>query len=770
MSIWYKKTLGLLGLGLATTMVSSSVVSCGVASFDIILNKVVSTDKYYINYTLNVSSWNTAHSMQGEDSRIWSNSYDTFLSTDQYGRIFGSLAISEFGEESSGTNGKALTVGKSENDSKKWTYALRQMNWVDNSGNIVYEDADVVSGVKNAAKYALNPKNNSDVSELWVSFIKGAQEVQKLYGDGKTKEAEALIENPNEFGIYSGQDWQGHKTIVFELTKSASYFESLLTYSVFSPIPDTYKTEVNNYKNALFNGAYYAAKADPNSEIVLKKNKHYALKDSANIEELHFNYLDGGSAAKERTLFESGSSSWFELKSDDLKGWNKYIGKGEEKYERPNFGSAYETESPDKAGSFLVFYNYYNSNIDNGLLSQSERENALTGSKLLQSSAARAYISTTLDRSEMARYFSKTIDEPNQNSKMLRNTYTGVGVAADENVVDYTKYIAAQYESNIKKVSTPSSNDLTALDDGKDPFKNNSEKLVGKTQEQLRDETVKFIKDNNLKTQKVKGYDGQRVILKLILSPSNNTSMNPYINLMMKKFNSISDNPLYIETKTLSSTDEYKTEGSKGATDLFMSGWSPDYKDPSSFLETITLTGPYRGYNGTSRLFELKNKSAEQKNSVIGNNYKLKNENLYTTETKGLLKAFEDYSEGYKEVDTTKNVATERYEGFAKLEYNFFYKNFLALPLYTKAMPKVWTVSHLTPYKKSYEAFGTSQYKLYNVTMDAKLRSREEYLELLKKYKEEKAIISSDWSKGRIGAHWAKQTDIDGKEINKNYN
>ncbi|WP_339020458.1 ABC transporter substrate-binding protein [Spiroplasma endosymbiont of Atherix ibis] len=767
MSIWYKKTLGLLGLGLAITMISSSVVSCGVASFDAILNRSVSTDKYYTNYIANLTSWNTAHSMQVSDSLIWSNTYDTFLSTDQYGRIFGSLAVSEFGEQSYESKKKILTVGKSENDSKKWTYALREMNWVDNNGNVAYKNADVVEGVKNAAKYALNPKNNSDVSLLWVSFIKGAKKVQEFYSKGETAKVEQLI-NSNEFGIQSGQEWKGHKTIVFELTKSASYFESLLTYSVFSPIPDTYKTTVNSYKNALFNGAYYAVKADPNSEIVLKKNQNYVLKDSTNIEELHFSYLDDGSSSKKRTLFESGSSSSFELKSDDLKGWDKYIGKGEEKYyEKPNFGSAYETQSPDKAGSFLIIYNYYNSNIDDGSLSSNERENALTASKLLQSSAARAYISTTLDRSEMVRFFSKTIDQPNQNSQMLRNTYTGTGVAADEKLVDYTKYIAAQYESNYKKVSKTitASNDLTALDDGQDPFKDNSEKLVGKTKEQLKEEILKFIKENNLKTQNVKGYNGQRVVLKLILNPKSNTLQNPYINLMIKKFNSISDNPLYIETKTLSSQDEYLTAGSKGTTDLYMSGWSPDYKDPSSFLETIVLKGPYSGYNGTSKLFEEKNKLIEEKKPVIGNNYKLKNESLYTTETKDLLKVFEDYSEDYKKVDTTKNIVTERYEGFAKLEYDFFYRNFLALPTFTKAMPKVWTVSHLTPYKKSYESFGIAEFKFYNVTMDAKLRNREEYIELLKKYKEEKLIISLDWKKGRKGAHWAKETDINGQEI-----
>ncbi|AUM62842.1 ABC transporter substrate-binding protein [Spiroplasma monobiae] len=755
MSVWYKKTLGILGLGLAATMVSSSVVSCGAASFDAILNRVWDTSVYRANYTLNVSSWNTAHSMQAEDSRIWSNTYDTFLSTDQYGRIYGSLAVSEYGQQIANDE-KYQYVGNHSPDSKEWTYAVREMNWVDTRGNIVIQNREniVLEGVLNAAIYALNPNNNSDVSELWVSFIEGAEEAQNLFREGGESAAKArrfiLGEETidgRHFGITKGTKWDNdgktYDTIKFNLTKSAPYFESLLTYSVFSPIYGDNIGVANDYTKALFNGAYYVQQAPQNGKIILKKNENYALKDSTNIETLEYNYLDGGSAAKERTLFESGSTSFFELKSDDLKGWNRYIGKGEESYENPNFGSQYQVDSPDKSASFMMVYNYSNANITNGAVGKAEQERALSASRLLQSKDARAYISTTIDRTEMARYFSKTIDEPGNPSQMLRNTYTGVGVAQDGSGVDYTNYVGDIYKEKTGSV------DENPLADGKDPYKGKGQELTKKSQEQLRLDTVKFIQDNNIKTQKVKGYNGERVVLKLILSPSNNTGMNPYINLMMKSFNSISNNPIYIQTQTMSSTDEYRTEGSKGSTDLFMSGWSPDYKDPSSFLETITLTGPYRGYNGTSRL--LKTDSSGE--------YVLANESLRTTATKELTEAFVGYSEGYKTADTEKTVPEERYKAFAEQEYNFFYENFLALPIYTRAMPKVWQVSYLTPYTKSVEAFGTAQFKLYNVLMDRQLRSREEYQKALEEFIKRDEEVKADWNTHRDAAHWRKKTN-----------
>ncbi|AGR42329.1 ABC transporter substrate-binding protein [Spiroplasma diminutum] len=770
MSIWYKKTLGILGLGLATTMISSSVVSCG-ASFDAILNRVMSTDVHKSIYTNNVSSWNTAHSMQAEDSRIWSNTFDTFLSTDQYGRIYGSLAVSEYGQDVKGPD--HLYVGVNNEDSTEWTYKMREMNWVDYKGNIVKDgkNASVYDGVIRAAKYALNPANGSDVSSLWTSFIVGAEDIYESIGKAQDelegKELEdaiqkqyARIENPDEFGI-SSKNEDGKELITFKLAKAAPYFESLLTYSVFSPInsvnPQT-TGPVNKFEDAYYNGAYYVQQANPNGKIILKKNEHYALKQSTNIETLEFNYLEDASASRERTLFESGSTSSFELKSDDLKGWSRYIGKGKEAYDNPNFGAAYEVESPDKAASFMLVYNYYNANIDDASVGVVEQNRALNASKLLQSKDVRAFISTTLNRSDFARYFSKTIDDVGQNSQMLRNTYTAEGVAQDEKGIDYTQYVAREFDKSVGNEENLEGS--ISLKDGQDPYKTYAKELSdNKTSEELIKDINKFIEINGINKQDIKGY-GKRVVLRLILSPSNNNSLNPYLNLMMKGFNSIENNPIYIETKTLPSNDDYRTAGSKGATDLFISGWSPDYKDPSSFLETITLTGPYRGYNGTVRLFE-KNKEG---------NYVVKNKNLLTKKsessdqgsaTEDLLKAFESFSNDFKETDANVTIPSERYTQFAEQENSFFYENFLSLSLYTKALPKVWTVSYLAPYTKSYEAFGTAQFKFYNTYLNSKLLSEKEWKEKFEEYKQKMAVVKSDWTKWRSGAHWSTETNGD---------
>ncbi|ALD66676.1 ABC transporter substrate-binding protein [Spiroplasma cantharicola] len=801
MSILFKKTLGLLGLGLTTTLVSSSVVSCG-TSLKYLMDRAVSTDVFKSIYTSNVTSWNTAYSMQAEDARIWANSFDTFLSTDQYGRIYGSLVESEYGEEQNTSDSNYSYVGDMKNEGQQWTYKTRPMTWVNYQGKIVDQDgkvssdqtktgegkASVIDGVRQAAWFALNPKNGSDVASLWTSFIKGASDIQKNISKAqaefekseKTPEDTAKLNaaikeekekiwsnNSDEFGITVSETTP--ELLTFDLTKKAPYFESLLTYSVFSPIFTADKGDIKDFTQAMYNASYYPTQANPNGKIILQKNEHYVLKDSTKINTLEFNYVDDASATKERILFESGSTTGFELKSDDLKGWKNYIGQGKEAYENPNFEGAYPIVSPDASGSFLLVYNFYNSEIDDNSLKPDDRDRALDASKLLQSIDARTFLSTALDRTDFVRYFSKTIDEVGQPSQMLRNTYTGYGVASN-GAKDYTQYVSDSYDEIIKSNggSVTSSDADWSLKDGKDPYFNKSKDLTNKNNDELIKNINEYITLNNIKKRKVKGKSEEKVILKLILSPSNNNSLNPYLNMMFKKFNEIKNNPIFVQTKVLSSTDEYRTNGSRGATDLFVSGWSPDYKDPSSFLETMTLWGPYGAYNGTSRLFKSK-VSAVETNEVEGSDYNITTDRLYAksldnpsdenSATKDVLKAYETYSNDFQKTDLEVAESNQRFSEFAETETQLLYKDFLTLTLYTKAMPTVWTVNYLTPYTKSYEAFGTGQYKYYNVTINSKILGREQWKAAYKAYQDWKTIIAEDWYRNRHGAHWKEQTD-----------
>ncbi|WP_339030404.1 ABC transporter substrate-binding protein [Spiroplasma endosymbiont of Cantharis nigra] len=800
MSILFKKTLGLLGLGLTTTLVSSSVVSCA-TSLKYLMDRTVSTDVFKSIYTSNVTSWNTAYSMQAEDSRIWANSFDTFLSTDQYGRIYGSLVESEYGEEQNQSDAHYSYVGDMKKEGQQWTYKTRPMTWVNYQGKIVDENgkvssdqtktgegkASVIEGVRQAAWFALNPKNGSDVASLWTSFIKGAAEIQKgitnaqrEYDNSKktpedTAKLNAAIKverdkiwsnDPEKFGITLSID--NEELLTFDLTKKAPYFESLLTYSVFSPIFTAEKGDVKDFKEAMYNASYYPTQANPNGKIILQKNEHYVLKESTNIKTLEYNYVDDASATKERILFESGSTTGFELKSDDLKGWNNYIGQGKESYENPKFEGAYPVSSPDASGSFLLVYNYYNSEIDDNSLKPEEREKALDASKLLQSIDARTFISTALDRTDFVRFFSKTIDEVGEPSQMLRNTYTGYGVASN-GAKDYTQYVSDSYDELISENgATVTSTDADwSLKDGKDSYFNKSEELAGKTNEELIKNINEYITLNNIKKRKVKGKSEDKVILKLILSPSNNNSLNPYLNMMFKKFNEIKNNPIFVQTKVLSSTDEYRTNGSRGATDLFISGWSPDYKDPSSFLETMTLWGPYGAYTGTSRLFKSK-AAASEDNANDDSEYNITTEKLYArslekpneenSATKALLKSYETYSNSFESTDLNVAETEQRFKEFAETETQLLYKDFLTLTLYTKGMPTVWTVNHLAPYTKSYEAFGTGQFKYYNAKINSKLLSKEDWQAAYQQYLNDKIAIADNWTLKRQGAHWKEQS------------
>lgn len=736
----FKKFLSLSSVAMGGSLITSSVVSCGL-SLSSLMNREIDNETYKGIYQFNVTSWNTAHTMQAEDGRFLSDTNDTLISSDPYGRMYGALVESEYGQEN-GSNG---TVGKSEEDSKKWTYKFRDnIFWTNSKGEKV--DKVKPSDVIKAAKYALVENNGSDVSTLWLSFIKGADtiydEIKNLDKQQSRGSSSQLIDkvfenHKDDFGIQAN-DEKG--LLTFILTKPSPYFESLLNYSVFSPIYDPYKGMITDYKEAYFNGAYIPEVVNPNGKIVLVANPNYHLKENVNIKRLEYSYLEAGSSSRTRTLFESGSITRFNLSADDLKGWNDYIGKD---YDNPKFDGAYYTKSADSPGTFLLFYNFFNSALNKG------NSQALSASKLLQSKDVRAFLSTSIERSKFVRAFSKTIDD-SQISKMLRNTYTGFDVAKNpsESNKDYTEYISDIYDQKSTIQNNLASKSWT-LKDGNDAYLNKSEALVGKSQSQLIESINEFIEK-----EKIERKNG-KVVLRFILNPSTSTSLNPYVNFMVKTFNAIPNNPIKIETFVPTSTDEYRTEASKGNFDMFVSGWSPDFKDPSTFLETLTLGGSYTAYNGNKRLF--KSKASATDDEMFEGKYYV-DKKLITSETKDLFNSWYKYTNDYEKTDLEETDITKRYQKFAQEEYSMLYENFNVLPLYTRAMPKTYVVDYTEPYSKSYEAFGTSQFKHYGAKMNKKLLSREESTKIIEEYSRKLAIIDKDWEKCRTGPHWKTQT------------
>ncbi|ASP28016.1 oligopeptide ABC transporter substrate-binding protein [Spiroplasma corruscae] len=761
----FKKLISLFSLVGVTTIVASSTISCGI-SLDYLMNRETDVDVYKDTYSYNVTSWNTAHTMQAQDAIILANTFETLLSTDQYGRIYGALVESEYGANESNkldqnSNSNYNYVGVHNGDYTEWTYKFRDnLYWTASDGT---KGRKILpSDVIRAARYALIPGNGSDVSSLYTSFIQGAQEIFDETAELENKDGVTQEEinnvfnkyyNSNKFGIIPNDD---ANTIKFKLSQGSPFFESLLTYSVFSPIYDETKSDMKNYNDTYFDGAYLPKQVNPNSKIVLEANPNYVLKDDVNIKRLEFNYLEGASSSRTRTLFESNSTSGFILSADDLKGWNDYIGSD---YNNPRFEGAYATKSVELAGTFVMFYNYYNRNLNDASRGVIEQKRALNASRLLQSTDVRAFLSTSLDRSKAVRYLSKTIDEVGKPSKMIRNVFTGYSVAQDpsNNNKDYTRFVSDVFDNETntsgKNSSGESSGEYT-LQDGNDPLLNNSKKIMHKDRNELINSINKFIKDNNIESIR----SDNRIELSLALSPSTSNSFNPYINFMIKDFNNIENNPLYIKTWTPSSNDDYRGIGQEGRTDLFLSGWSPDYKDPSTFLDTLTFNGSYKGYINTNKVFDKSKANDKDYQEINNSGYYIRN-SLKTTSSVEMFTGLNEFETLNAINSKIVDSITRRYEEYAKQEYNYFYKYFFMLPLYTKAMPIQYVVNYIQPYSRSYEAFGTGQYKFYKAYQNKKLLNKAELEDFMKKFKVAQEKVDKDWNSCRFGAEWSNGND-----------
>ncbi|QEH62097.1 oligopeptide transport system substrate-binding protein [Spiroplasma chinense] len=778
MNTLFRKLLSTLSATAAVTLTASSVVACGVG-VNSLLNMVNDPKVMRLPYTYNVSSYNTARTMQAEDQKVLANTNDTLLSTDEFGRIYPLLV-----ENTSGVDGQDPTyIGKFNSDKSEWTYKIRKgINWVNSKNEVVgtVKPSDILT----AAKFALMPENASDVSSLWTSFIIGAADLYDSLLSNKDENGNAIVpDNPEQgvnytkpyvekfinsdkFGIVAN-DETGEVT--FKLTKPAPYFESLLTYSVFSPIytenADGFADDTADFSKAYFNGAYVVTQSNPNNKVILERNKNYYLEQKrGTVERIEFSYVDNSSASRLRTLFESGSISEFSLSSDDLKGWKKFVGSD---FENPNFEGIYATKHPDTAGSFVLNFNLANWNAVYG---QGEKQKqAQAASRLLQSDDVRSFISTTLNRSKFVRYFSKTIDT-NETSQMLRNSWTGVGVASTtvEGVKkDYTEFVSDRYDE-IAGTTAPTGSHT--ISDGTDVYLNKEESLVGKTKAQLISDIKEYIKANNITTTstKVTLNNGKkvtenRVVLRLIASPTGNASVNPYTNLMLKEFNGLEGNPIFIQTDVPSSTDDYRQQGAQGAMDLYIGGWSPDYSDPATFLETFTLGGSYSSYNGTARLIRTSLKSGEKVGTAINDftEYKSEGETIYFQnayyvkgETEKAYEMYKKFSDEYQKIDRTETESVSRFTAFSKIESDLLYKNFMMLPLYTRAMPKQYVVSFVQPWTRTYEAFGTGNYRYYDVVLNQRLLNRESVQAVMKAYEENLAEVSADPTSHRDQDHW----------------
>ncbi|AHI53116.1 ABC transporter substrate-binding protein [Spiroplasma culicicola] len=748
MAFTSKKLLSSLALASMVSMTAANVVACGF-TLDRIIEREQRTNVLNNTFAYSVTSWNTAYTMQAEDQKVLANVFATPLARDEYQRTYGD--IFESNEDLSSD-----LVGQT-NDSITWNYTIRKNAVWTNPENTAEKENIKFGDFWNAAEFVLKSSiTGSQTSSLWKSFIVGAEEIASFYdqkdengnnlnGHYSLEEAIEKIRETNSnfvFGLSSGsqnaRDMNSDK-VTFTLIKPAPYFESLLCYSVFSPIHETArKNHVPNFKDTWYSGAYIPTKVNGISMMTLEKNENYHFKEKATIDKINYKFLSKAGAGAARTLFESGDTTGFTVSSADAAGWKRYIG---DDLDNPAFNQMYDVPSLDATSTFVMYFNSYNSRMDEpGADSKYQ-----SASKLLQSKAARQFIATNLDRSQFVKYYSEKFDGGSETSKMIRNLFTAPGMAAVGTKEYYDYAEEALLDLAKTNQGTLTEDDLN-LADGNEMLLGKSEWYTGDTNETLIKEIQDFIKENNLKTT------GGKVQLEYLTNPEHNSTLNPAIGRMFTKFNSIANNPIQIVVTEATSESDYNALKTAGKFDLFNGGWGPDFADPSTFLATTTIGGDLDSYTGTMKSIVSNGTS----NEII--------DKLETSESAEFVEAYQNYTDNFKETDV--NVTSDmnqRLTEFAQEEVKFLYEDFLMIPFYTRAAPKNYQVSHVMPYTASYDnMYGVSAYKEFTKKISKTLPTAEQLKEATEYWQNYLKFIEEDENKGKDdNIFW---------DINKNYN
>ncbi|PPE04392.1 oligopeptide ABC transporter substrate-binding protein [Entomoplasma ellychniae] len=776
----YRGLALLLAAGFIASSASVAVVSCKTGiSLEKVLERRRDTKTLTLTYQSPVEGWNTAHTQLAGDGEFLANLYAGALGIDEYGRTYGDVFESGYAD----SNGNSPYVGNpapkksesSEHESSQivsdeqdvefnaslWQYKIRSnAKWFDKTGRVLRNIK--ASDFENTAKYILNSSKGSDLSMLWESFILNATELSELFsayvalpnenGISETEENKLIdaawkkaLEKVSKVGevFYKLKNKEGQVveskepvkilkpgfglhineeegTVKFELTKPSTYFETVLTYGCFSPIYDAHVDQLANSPIDAFSGAYLPKSIDGDDKTLVK-NDNYHFAEKTSISTINWKYLAKPTSSKAREMFEAGEVDSFVVKQTDEAGWNKYVG---EDSLNPKFTGVYSTD-PVKDFSFGIYYNFANATGDS---------KAIAASKVLQLKETREFLATSINRSDFVKYYSEKFDTVDQKvSKNVRNIYTSPNFAINPSAdlgdgeigsKDYVEYVKEAVERlTNKKVKSKD------LEEGHDPFLNNSISLSNQDQSELIAAINKHIKDNGIETKEGK------VELIWALSPDNSVT-NPYLVQMFDNFNKIEGNPLKIVAPVSNTHKDWTALQRSGKFDLASSGWGPDYADPYSYLATYKINGDYAAYHGFRRLTDDLGENGDKK--------------LKTSATDSFMEIVNSYDTKVKKIDTNEGDTTDdRYNNFAEEEAKAIYIDFLFTPFYNRNQYKEYKVSYIKPYTYGHAIYGLSTARTFTQQKSSSIATKEEYDYQINQYKLVKEAIDTRPSTGK---------------------
>lgn len=537
-------------------------------------------DTYTIAYSTDPTTWDTLATSRSADSEAIVNTYDGLMEYDVEGILQPALA-------------ESYTVS---DDGLTYTFKIRSgATWVDSQGRKV---ADVTAD----------------------DFVAGMQHMMDAMG-GLEYLIEGVIVNASEYigGTVTDFSQVGVKavddnTLEYTLVAPCSYFVTMLGYGVFAPMSRTYYESMGGKFGADYDpsaesylygkdsnsiaycGPYLVTNATANSTIVFTANDSYWNKDNINIKTLTWLYNDGSEATKAYNDAVAGTIDGSGLNSSSL----------ELAREDGNFDKYGYIASTD-ATSFMAFYNIYRSayaNVQDStkVVSPLTEEQKSLAKAAMANVHFRRAISYAVDRGS---YNAQSVGEDLKYTS-LRNTYTpGNFVYLEEDVtVDvngksttfkagtaYGVILQAQLDADgiAIKAYDKNADDGAGSSDGYDGWYN-----VENAKAEL-EQAIKDLKDAGITV------DASNPIYIDLPYFSASTRYTNMANAYKQSVESTLEGKVIVNLVACADADEWQNAGyytENGAEANYhvydLSGWGPDYGDPSTYLDT--MLPDYAGY------------------------------------------------------------------------------------------------------------------------------------------------------------------------------
>lgn len=533
-------------------------------------------DSFSMPYASDPVTWDGLATSLAADTNAIINTYDGLMEYDVEGTLQPALA------ESYEVSDDGLT----------YTFHLRKdVKWTDSQGR----EVDTVK----ADDFVAGMQHMCDAQGGLEYLVQGVIKNASQYISGE-------ITDFDEVGVKAVDDY----TVEYTLEEPCSYFETMLGYTIFMPMSRSYYQSQGGKFGAEYDssaadyqygkdsnsiaycGPYLVTNATAKNTIVFKLSDSYWNKDNVNIKTLTWLYNDQSDVTKMYTDAKAGTVDYVNLNTSTME-----TAKSEGLYDQ------YAVVSDTDATSFMAFYNINRTataNANDGTTAKTTKsdEEIQRTNKAMQNVHFRRAISFAADRGA---YNAQQVGEDLKYTS-LRNTFTPgyfVSLSKDTTIqingtdttfpagTYYGEIVQKQIDADGVKIKVWDAENKTS--DGFDGWYNpeNAVEELNTAIEELAEEGITIDESNPIQIE----YPYPSAV-EVYTNKANSYKKSVEAAFGGKVVINLVD---AVDVDGWYYAGYYVNYGYEENYDVYdVSGWSPDFGDPCSYLDT--MLPDYEGY------------------------------------------------------------------------------------------------------------------------------------------------------------------------------